>query len=157
MKSKILLGLLLFLGVAATAVAQCSLLDKYADEKGVEYVYISKAMLNLVTEGGFSSGHLKMPGSVQGKLDCIQVVSCDENKKVVGNMVADAKAFVKNCEKEKFEVMMKAKEDEEVTTIYGRTTKEVNEYLLISYDTNECNFVYVKGRISVEDIKKYIK
>lgn len=162
MKYRLIVSLFSFCFVLAIS-AQCSLLDKYSDKKGVEYVYISKAMMKMIggavlPENLFAGEGMFVDSNVFGKINCIQIVSCDDDK-CLAEMKKDVERFIKESTKEGYEVLLKTKDDEDVTTILVKETgkENFNEYLLISVESDECSFIYISGSLSQIDIQKYAK
>lgn len=132
------------------ATAQDELFSKYDDARGVETVFISKAMLSLVSKQDLGDMKINVAAS---KLDRIQVLSC-EQAALSKAIVADAQRIFK---RDKYELMMKTKDDDEQTYIYMKQRGKKNEFVVLDVDGSEVNVVNLLGTLTLADIKNITK
>lgn len=135
---------------ALAATAQDELFSKYDDARGVETVFISKAMLSLVSKQDLGDMKINVAAS---KLDRIQVLSC-EQAALSKTIVADAQRIFK---RDKYELMMKTKDDDEQTYIYMKQRGKKNEFVVLDVDGSEVNVVNLLGTLTLADIKNITK
>lgn len=135
---------------ALAASAQDELFSKYDDARGVETVFISKAMLSLVSKQDLGDMKINVAAS---KLDRIQVLSC-EQAALSKTIVADAQRIFK---RDKYELMMKTKDDDEQTYIYMKQRGKKNEFVVLDVDGSEVNVVNLLGTLTLADIKNITK
>ena len=95
------------------ASAQMEFIEKYEDNKKATYVYVGKAMLQMVGAKQFS-----MPGrdmsAIADKINGIQIIT-SEDATTAAKIKADVAEEVK---KHGYEVLMKANEEDTKMTIY---------------------------------------
>ena len=113
--------------IALTASAQESLFKKYEDAKGVESVYVSKALLAL------ASGY-----------------NC-EDRVTAQKLKADAIAEFK---KGKYEEMLRRKENSQQTYIYMKKAGHLNEFVLLNIESEEVQVINITGTMTMEDIQR---
>jgi hypothetical protein len=131
------------------------LFDKLADIKGVEVVYISKAVLGLMP-----NMDLKMQGTdignVAGKLDGLQIFSTEERsakntlKKETDKLLKDGR----------YEVIMMVKDDDSKTAFYlKRLGNQQSELLMVTEEafTFDMSVIRLMGRFTVQDIQNLTK
>lgn len=146
MKLMLALGLL----IASLGVhAQEKQFEKYADVKGVQYVYISKAMLQLV--GNMAAP--KVPGinmkGIADKLTSMQVISSEE-KEQTAKLKSDALYITKN---EKYEILMQIDEDGDKIRIYFKEGKSQSHLLMLMEEDDEIGVFILSGTFKKKDLE----
>ena len=77
MKRTIYILLLAVFGILS-ATAENNFIEKFANQKGVTYVNISKALLNMMPEGQIDAEGLNLK-AVINELDRIQILTCEDS------------------------------------------------------------------------------
>ena len=126
-----------------------SALESIADIDGVEYIYISKSMLDSMGCDQIMSAYNL--GEVVASLTSLEILECDlvESEKeldiIRGKLALMTKEMV---------LMSKTKEDDETVTIYTRKEGDVTTQMLLIVDAvEEISVIYLKGKINREAIK----
>ena len=133
--------------IMTSASAQDALFNKYENSKGVTTVFISKTMLKLVSS--FEKENVDF-SKISNRLDCIRILS-SERPSLFPAIRKDA---VDYFNRNKYEVVMQVKEDDENTTIYMKPHgKDKNEFVLLSVEKDEISVINVVGNITVKDIQ----
>lgn len=137
--------LLVCVCMAGMAQAQDALFKKYSNTRGVETVFISKAMLNMMGTVEVNDRRLSTK-----KIDRIQIMSC-ERPSMVRTIKAEAlSAFQRG----RYEEMMRMHDDDEQTIIYGKSLGHgLSEFVLFETERDEINIINIRGRITLNDIK----
>ncbi len=152
MKRTYIFTLLLALGTLC-AHAQLPLLEKYADMDEVTYVQITKSMLRLFPKMTGEVNGLEL-GDVAGKLELIQILTCDEGETTAKLRKDLAAVNAKNG----YEQMMFVKEDGEKTSIYFKEWKKArNELLLVQDEKDDVTVISIVGDITPEDVNGLMK
>lgn len=133
------------------AQAQSSLFDKYCDKHGVTSVYISKAMIEMNPKN-FAEDPLI--AKISGDLDVVKILSSTYGT-FVSSIQKDFQALVKQ---EKYELLMKRRNDHTLTEYYVvRKGNKVKEFLMLSLVRNtKVKYVYLQGNFSLKDIQSII-
>lgn len=134
--------------ITLTASAQESLFKKYEDAKGVETVYVSKALLALAS-GYMNVGDMNIK-SIAEKIESIRVLNC-EDRTIAQKLKADAIAEFK---KGKYEEMLRHKDNSEQTYIYMKKAGRLNEFVLLNIETDEVQVINITGTMTMEDIQR---
>ena len=134
--------------IALTASAQESLFKKYEDAKGVESVYVSKALLALAS-GYMNVGDMNIK-SITQKIESIRVLNC-EDRVTAQKLKADAIAEFK---KGKYEEMLRRKENSQQTYIYMKKAGHLNEFVLLNIEREEGQVINITGTMTMEDIQR---
>lgn len=149
MKRTYIITLLLSL-CSLMSYAQESFFDKFADMDGVTSVYISKAMLsmmpNMKTEG------INI-GEVAGKLDNIQILSCEK-----ADLIPKIKKEIEYINpKNGYEELMRVNDAGDKTTIYLKKDKNgKKEFVLLSGEKKEFTIVVITGDLSLQEIQRIV-
>lgn len=155
MKKSWLLSVCLLWCCVGGLQAQNSLFDKYSDMDGVDYVYVSKSMMNSIFK---YTETIVLSNEIIPKIDCVQIISCDgENRETLTMMRKDIAAYEKKSkENGMYKVVMKSKSDGELILILWKEDKKenMNEYLLLMSSEDECTIISITGAFSYEDLKK---
>lgn len=143
---------ILLILLIATSIGVChaqeALFSKYENIKGVETVFISKAMFRLMPK---LDNYPHNIGRIASKLDRIQILSC-ERPSMVKQIADNALSIFK---RERYEVMMQMTDEGETTTIYMKPRGGgKNEFALLSTEKNEVSIINVLGNITLDDIKQ---
>ena len=141
--------LLLFIATAClSGYAQTALFKKYARTRGVETVYISKAMLRHLPSIDVGIDDI---GAIASKLDYLQVLSC-ESPSIARTIAAEAQAIYK---RERFELVMEAHDDGEAVRIYMKRIDKVrSQFVLLEQEEDEVSIIDIAGRVSLGDIQR---
>ncbi|MBE6287875.1 MAG: DUF4252 domain-containing protein [Mediterranea massiliensis] len=132
-------------------MAQSSLFDKYCDKQGVTSVYISKAMIEMNPKI-FAEDPLI--AKVSGDLDVVKILSSTSGS-FMNSIQKDFQTLVKQ---EKYELLMKKKNDHALTEFYVvRKGNKVKEFLMLSLVRHtKVKYVYLQGNFSLKDIQGVI-
>lgn len=144
MKKYILLFLVAL--TVQTTMAQKALFDKYESSKGVETVFISKAMLSFA---GSIGGIDKDIARVANKLDEVRILSCEKPAKARA-IVSEARAIYSKGYTE----LMRLNDDGEKVTIYQKPVGKKHEYVLLSVERDEVDIINLVGTLTLEDLKR---
>lgn len=145
-KSVIALAMLAF---CAKASAQIEFIEKYESDQKATYVYVGKAMLQLVGTKQFS-----MPGrdmsAIADKINGIQIIT-SEDASTAARIKADVAEAVK---KYGYEVLMKANEEDTKMTIYFLQAKKESYVLMSVAEGEEAHLIAFTGTFTMDDIAK---
>ena len=144
MKKYILLFLVAL--TVQTTMAQKALFDKYESWKGVETVFISKAMLSFA---GSIGGIDKDIARVANKLDEVRILSCEKPAKARA-IVSEARAIYSKGYTE----LMRLNDDGEKVTIYQKPVGKKHEYVLLSVERDEVDIINLVGTLTLEELKR---
>lgn len=155
MKQKVL-QTLLAMAVAMLSLqasAQVKEFEKYADTKGVSYVYISKYMLSLAGK----AADISMPGvntkSIRNKLSGIQIIT-SEDKNASIQLKNDTQKIIKQG---KYELLMQVDEDGEKVRIYHREGKKQSVVVMQVEESGEVTVMVFSGTFTLDDVMKMTK
>ena len=129
-----------------TTMAQKALFDKYESSKGVETVFISKAMLSFA---GSIGGIDKDIARVANKLDEVRILSCEKPAKA-RTIVSEARAIYSKGYTE----LMRLNDDGEKVTIYQKPVGKKHEYVLLSVERDEVDIINLVGTLTLEELKR---
>ncbi len=140
----------LFLLIAsATVSAQSRNLERLAGEEGISYVYVSKAMLGLISGSNASVNGLNVSGLTE-KLNALQVVSADRPD-AVRRLRAEADAFPKA----NMEVLMQVIDEGSRTEYFTLKQGERITDLLMLYDSGDSyTLLLIQGNFTSRDIQE---
>ena len=146
MKLMLTLGLLIAsLGVQA----QEKQFEKYSDVKGVQYVFISKAMLKLA--GNMAAP--KVPGvnmkGIVDKLTAMQIISSEE-KEQTAKLKADALYITQN---DKYELLMQIDDDGDKIRIFIKEGKSQSHLLMLMEEDGEIGVFILSGTFKKKDLE----
>lgn len=133
--------------------AQSALFKKYDNVKGVSTVYISKALLSMIPDMNIGNKDISR---IAGKLDCVQILSC-ERPSLVSDIKSEAISYFNsgNFKSGGYTSLMKVTDDDGQTIIYGRSIdKGKSELILFSCREDEVSIINVTGTITLNDIKQ---
>lgn len=132
-----------------TKQSQGDIFNKLADIKGVEVVYISKALLGMMPQMNLSGRGVNIK-DIAGKLEELQIVSA-EQKNAVKTLKSEISKLLKS---EKYETIMFVKDDNSKTVFYQKKyDKNKSELLMISEEESEMRIIRFVGNFSVKDIQ----
>lgn len=133
--------------VSLAASAQDDLFDRYANTQGVTTVCVSKAMLSLMPQ--VKAGGVDIAAIAQ-KLESVQILSCDRPSLIPGIRQTANSIYSRDG----YEEVMRMNEGGQTTLIYQKQLSGgMNEFALVTGETNELNIVNVKGHITLRDIQ----
>lgn len=143
---------MLFCALISTTVlfAQESLVDKYADRKGVATVYISPKMFSLMKDAS-PTGDVHLDKVIH-KLTGLQILTC-EDKAVAADI---RKELPNNWSHNGYEVLMRVKEENEHIIICVKEGKEQNEYVLWVDSPDEVTLIVMNGTLTLEELQQVI-
>ena len=144
MKKYILLFLVAL--TVQTTMAQKALFDKYESSKGVETVFISKAMLSFA---GSIGGIDKDIARVANNLEEVRILSCEKPAKAKA-IVSEARAIYSKGYTE----LMRLNDDGEKVTIYQKPVGKKHEYVLLSVERDEVDIINLVGTLTLEELKR---
>lgn len=127
--------------------AQDHLFKQFEDTPGVSTVYISPTMFKLIPKMEVGDKDI---AKIASKLTKLQILEC-ERPSLIPSIKKQALAYY---EKNRYEVVMKAKSSDDRTTIYQKKRgKDSNEFVLFNEEKGELSIIQVVGNISLNDIK----
>ena len=146
MKRTIYILLLAVFGILS-ATAENNFIEKFANQKGVTYVNISKALLNMMPEGQIDAEGLNLK-AVINELDRIQILTCERKESIV-------------FQKAPYEELMKVKDDGETVAFYvqPKTDKKIKELIMLvdDGDCGEFTVIRLLGDISITHLQELTK
>ncbi|MBQ1184413.1 MAG: DUF4252 domain-containing protein [Muribaculaceae bacterium] len=123
--------------------------EDLAEIEGVDYIYISKAMLKNVSEvsilDGFDLGH------ITSSLSSLEILECDlcDTQKDLNKIRKTITKFASNME-----LLTKTKEEGTTVYIYSRSDKgNMTDLLIVEDEETEVYVIYIKGDIDEKAIK----
>lgn len=127
--------------------AQDRLFKQFENTKGVSTVYISPAMFKLMPKLNVGDKDL---AKLASRLSRLQILQC-ERPSLIPSIKKQAQAYYDN---NRYEVIMRVKDDGEHTTIYQKGAgRGAKEFVLLNEEKNELSIIHITGNISLEDIK----
>ena len=131
--------------ICGLTFAQDQLFSQFEEEKGVSLVYISPAMFKLMPKKDVGD-----ISSIASKMTKLQILECERP-----SLIPSIKKKALECyQKQQYEVVMKAKDDDDRTTIYQKALgKGKNEFVLFTEEKDGLTIIQVVGNISLNDIK----
>lgn len=127
--------------------AQQELLNKYSDMKGVSFVYISKAMLEMNPSLFTKDIYI---GKAASKLNSVQVISTMDNK-IKTELQKDIRALVKSS---RYELLMKQKGAVSSSEFYvNRKGDKIKEFVMVTNGAASLKFVYLEGDMTTKDVQ----
>ena len=155
MKRTIYILLLAVFGILS-ATAENNFIEKFANQKGVTYVNISKALLNMMPEGQIDAEGLNLK-AVINELDRIQILTCEDNEALIPQMRKESIVF----KKAPYEELMKVKDDGETVAFYvqPKTDKKIKELIMLvdDGDCGEFTVIRLLGDISITHLQELTK
>lgn len=148
-------AVLLLTTITALAQDGKSIYNKYSNESDVSCVYISSAMFRLIgklPEMEIEGSKVNL-ASIIHSLSGMYVISSG-NPKINSSLKGDVDRFIS---KGNYEMLMEAKEDGETLNIYTvGDEKTVTNFVLISHDADETNFICLDGKMDRRELEKII-
>lgn len=143
--------LLLLMTVCTAGIsAQESLIDRFGGIKGVESVYISKALLGMLPDVEAGEHNFS---AIANKLDEIQIINSTDRKA--------AKALRSAClqfvNSGKYEKLMNVTGDGEHSGIYMKSyPNNKRQYVMLAVSDREVSVIVLTGSLTLHDIEKVI-
>ncbi|MGX8728965.1 MAG: DUF4252 domain-containing protein [Lachnospiraceae bacterium] len=155
MKKTILAALLLIAALLPLKAQKAlNLYNKYSDEKGMSAVYISPAMFRLI--GKVPSIHMDNDVDISPiikNLNGMYVLNC-EDPVLAQSLMDDVDRYMNTG---KYELLMEAKEDGEVTRMYTvGNDKIIKSFVLLSVEPGETSFISFEGEIPRDKLEDAI-
>lgn len=144
----LILGALLL--VCNLCAAQKQTFDKWSDSKGVNVVYVSKALLQMMPQMDVGKANI---ADIAGKLEYIRILNCEsaaKSKTIREEAVSELK-------KSGFTLIMDMKEGGEGNTVriyHKEQGKNRNEFTLIVSERGMVSIINLGGNVTLNDIKK---
>ena len=125
--------------------------EKVMEMKGVDVVYISKAMLQMMPDLDLDSSPLDISDMV-GKLNSIIIIN-SENTQAMASVKKEANNLTKTGG---YEQAMYIKDEDSRTVFYTKIDKNSkdNEILMVTEEEDEISVIWLSGEISLEDVRK---
>ncbi|MDD6516846.1 MAG: DUF4252 domain-containing protein [Prevotella sp.] len=142
---KRILLLLVCVCMTGMALAQDALFKKYSNTRGVETVFISKAMLGMMPSVEVNGKRMSSK-----KIDRIQILS-SERPSLIRTIKTEA---LSSFERGHYEEMMRMHDGDDQTIIYSKSLgRGINEFVLFEMERDEINIINIRGSITLNDIK----
>lgn len=155
MKKVLIIITISLLSFAAFAQDGKSIYNKYSDAENVSAVYISSSMFRIIgklPDIDINDEDVNL-SSVVKSLAGLYIIS-SENERINSNLMKDAEKMVKSGS---YEILMEAKDNGEIVHIYtSGKGDEIDKFVLIASEQNECTFICLDGKISRSDLEKII-
>ena len=137
---------------ATQAKAQNAIFEKYSDMEDVEYICITKSMLNLMSSNkGVEINGVKING-ITDALKVLLIINTDDDG-VGRQMKTDFKALKAD---KRYEMLMMVKDNfERVTTLYNSHDKD-KELVMFIDESDSQTFIVLTGALSEEIINKIL-
>lgn len=154
---KKILAIAASLMLALTTFAQDgqSIYKKYSENTNVSAVYISPAMFKLmgsIPEVELGDDDLDITPAIQS-LKGMYILD-SENRSINNELKEDIQKLVKRG---KYELLMEAKDGDELTRIYGIPKgKDYSSLIIFTYEPDECDFICIEGVLSQETLAALI-
>ena len=150
MKKIILAAVLMLSCVGAFAQSGKDIYKKYSKEREVSAVYISPAMFNLM--GRVPDMDIEGEDVIKS-LSGLYIID-SENVRVNARLSEDVKKLVASG---KFELLMEAKEEDEVMQIYIISEGDyVTSFVMLALEDDECSFICMDGKMLKEEMMSLI-
>ncbi len=149
-------GILLIVMMAMASMnasAQVKDFEKYAKEKGMTYIYVSKFMLNMI--GGQTDAlniDLDMK-SMMSKLDGVQIIVAEAEKP----SAKLRQEVLTHVEKGKYELMMQLAEDDVKVDIYYLEHKRKSTLVMLQDDKGIVTLIAFTGTFATKDVMNMMK
>lgn len=154
MKSKYIL-LLLLLSFSSIVLAENNkMYDKYSEMKGVTSVYISKSMLQLISNFDMKFDGLDI-SKISSKLTGIYILTT-EDPAIASRMKKDTERVDNN---KRYEPLMKVKDDESDVVFYTlpKNKEVIKEMIVLVNEKSEFVMIQLLGEMTLDDIRQIIK
>ena len=137
---------------ATQAKAQNAIFEKYSDMDDVEYICITKSMLNLMSSNkGVEINGVKISG-ITDALKVLLIINTDDDG-VGRQMKSDFKTLKAD---KRYEMLMMVKDNfERVTTLYNSHDKD-KELVMFIDESDSQTFIVLTGALSEEIINKIL-
>lgn len=125
--------------------------EKFANEKNVTYINVSKSLLSMM-DGQLELDALDLE-SVIDELDRIQILTCEDDVKLIERIRQEAVAVF---QKSPYEELMRVKDNDETVIFYSLPQSEGKiKELILMVDENDGEFVLIQlsGNISISKLK----
>lgn len=125
--------------------------EKFANEKNVTYINVSKSLLSMM-DGQLEMETLDLK-SVVDELDRIQILTCEDDVKLIERIRQEAVAVF---QKSPYEELMRVKDNDETVIFYSLPQSEGKiKELILMVDENNGEFVLIQlsGNISISKLK----
>ena len=150
---KKIIFLFLLSACTLTVSAQNQNLARLAGQEGIGYVYISKAMIDLIAGSGQAKSANVNGIDVAGlanKLNSLQVVSADKPEAIRRLRIEAA-----NFPKTRMEVLMQVVQEDNRTEFFTLKQGEIiTDLLMVSDSGNSFTLLLIQGRFTSRDIQK---
>lgn len=131
--------------------AKNMIFEKFANEKNVTYVNVSKSLLSMM-DGQLELDALDLE-SVIDELDRIQILTCEDDAKLIERIRREAVAVF---QKSPYEELMRVKDDDETVVFYSlpQSDGKIKELIMVVYENGgELVLIQLSGNISISKLK----
>ena len=136
-----------------SANAEVKYFKKYADDKEITYVYISKFMLNMARTMGGKDFNDKNFGAIMKKLNSLQIVS-SETKAARARLKKDIRTYVAQ---ENYNLLMETNDDGSKVTIHHKEGKQSSIIIMVTDEDNETTAMIFTGAFTTKDLEALAK
>ena len=148
MKLKGLFIVVTLLMSAVSVQAQGNLFEKLANNKNVNSVYISTAMLSMAPNMDLGKANIK---DIVNKLEQLEIYS-SESRETSNMMKKELDTFARN---RTYELLMNVKDAKSTITFYALKNKDkFKELIMVTSETDQCFIVRMVGDFTMADIQK---
>lgn len=125
--------------------------EKFANEKNVTYINVSKSLLSMM-DGQLEMETLDLK-SVVDELDRIQILTCEDDVKLIERIRQEAVAVF---QKSPYEELMRVKDNDETVVFYSlpQSDGKIKELIMVVYENGgELVLIQLSGNISISKLK----
>jgi len=132
------------------------LFNKLSDIKGVEVVYVSKALFGMIANmdiTGMNTGGIDIKNII-GKLESLQVFTSEQSN-AIKKLKSESDKLIKNG---KYETLMFVKDEDSKTVFYmNKINNQKAEMLMVSEEPAEISIIRFTGSFTVKDLQELTK
>ena len=136
-----------------SANAEVKYFKKYADDKEITYVYISKFMLNMARTMGGKDFNGKNLSAIMKKLNSLQIVS-SETKAARARLKKDIRTYMAQ---ENYNLLMETNNDGSKVTIHHKEGKQSSIIIMVTDEDNETTAMIFTGAFTTKDLEALAK
>lgn len=147
-KLTLLLGFTVVCQLCFSQMSADDLIKEYKNKKGVEYVNVGGFLMKLGKMFMDDESKKEMKGMDIKKVTVLSLEECSPALR------AEFAEKAKKMDTQKYELLMTAKEEDEMIYIYGISKKDyLKEVMILTIDSDECALIRMKGKFSLDQIK----
>lgn len=135
--------------LSATAIhAQSSLFNKLGNNKSINSIYISKAMLSMAPNTNVGGANVK---DIASKLEQLEIYT-SETKDAASMMRKEVEILAKN---KTYELLMNMKDGGDTVSFYALKNKDkFKELIMVTDESEQCVIIRMVGDFTMEEIQK---